>query len=190
MPLSLSPARKHIHKRSIQLDGYEREDGLWDIEGHLTDVKSYSFKNKFRGELKPNEYIHDMWIRLTLDDDLTICDIETRIDDSPYKICPRVSENYKELKGLKIGIGWRRSIKQKVGSKLGCTHLTELLAPLATVAIQTIMPLVASRKNQKNITENSGKDKAKKPMLLNTCYNWSSDGDYIKENKPEFYTGQ
>ena len=51
MPLSTPTEREHLHSRQIGLMGYRRNDGLWDIEGHLTDVKTYGFKNEFRGEI-------------------------------------------------------------------------------------------------------------------------------------------
>ena len=38
MPLPSPAPRTHIHARTVRLDGYRRADGLWDIEGHLTDV--------------------------------------------------------------------------------------------------------------------------------------------------------
>jgi len=53
MPLSASTGRKKIHRRSIECHGYQRDDGLWDIEGHLTDTKTYTFKNRDRGDISP-----------------------------------------------------------------------------------------------------------------------------------------
>ncbi len=66
--MSLSPAfpRDPVHQRRIECRGYRRDDGLWDVEGHLTDAKSYPFANSFRGEIAPGEPIHDMWLRVTL----------------------------------------------------------------------------------------------------------------------------
>ena len=49
MPLSASAERKPIHARQIDCRGYQREDGLWDIEAHLTDVKSYEIESYWRG---------------------------------------------------------------------------------------------------------------------------------------------
>ena len=45
MPLSQAAPRKHLHTRAITVQGYARDDGLWDIEGHMTDNKSYTFTN-------------------------------------------------------------------------------------------------------------------------------------------------
>ena len=43
MPLSAAADREHIHTRNVECRGYRRTDGLWDVEGHLTDVKAYPF---------------------------------------------------------------------------------------------------------------------------------------------------
>jgi hypothetical protein len=40
---SAPAARKLEHLRDISLRGYLREDGLVDIEAHLTDTKTYGF---------------------------------------------------------------------------------------------------------------------------------------------------
>lgn len=46
MPLSTAAARKPLHHRAISARGYKRDDGLFEVEGHLLDTKSYSFKLK------------------------------------------------------------------------------------------------------------------------------------------------
>jgi hypothetical protein len=45
--------------------GYQREDGMWDIEGHLRDIKGYAFESEWRGKVEEGTPVHDMWIRLT-----------------------------------------------------------------------------------------------------------------------------
>ncbi len=46
MPLSDPAPRKPLHKRANECRGYRRDDGLWDIEAHMTDTKSYVFANR------------------------------------------------------------------------------------------------------------------------------------------------
>ena len=72
MPLSPPAERQHIHTRRVTCQGFRRADGLWDIEGHITDVKTYPFANDYRGTIEPGDPIHDMWIRLTLDDSFEV----------------------------------------------------------------------------------------------------------------------
>ncbi len=41
MQLSNASKRKHIHTRRIECLGYERDDGLWDIEGPEGKFQKY-----------------------------------------------------------------------------------------------------------------------------------------------------
>ena len=44
MPLSLPAVpRQPLHRRTISIRGYKREDGLFDVEGHLHDTKDFDF---------------------------------------------------------------------------------------------------------------------------------------------------
>ena len=121
-PLSAPPERKHLHTRHYEFQGYQRTDGLWDIEGRMTDTKTYSFSNQWRGEIKAGEPIHDMWIRLTLDDELVVRDIEAKTAGSPFQICSAITPAYGAMKGLKIGKGWNKKKKEQFGGSHGCTH--------------------------------------------------------------------
>jgi hypothetical protein len=176
MPLPESKPRTLRHTRRIELNGYEREDGLWDIEAHLVDTKAYEFRNHFRGPLTPGEPIHDLWLRLTVDDGFTIRAVEACTDYAPFPSCPEVAPNYQALVGMRIGSGWTDQVRQKMGLTGGCTHLFELLRPLATVAIQTIMPL---RKRDP--------EPGKRPRLLDTCYGWRAEGEAIREVHPAWH---
>jgi len=188
MPLSQPAARKHLHTRSITCDGYEREDGLWDIEARMEDIKHYDFSNKFRGEIEAGVPFHEMYIRLTLDDDLEVKDVEAQMDHVPFATCPHIAVDYRKLIGVKIGIGWRRAIKTRLGGTLGCTHLSELLPVLATVAIQTMMPVIMKRRRE--AAEAKGEESAKnRSPMIDSCHSWASDGPNVKEFAPDFYTG-
>lgn len=186
MPLPDSSPRKHVHTRAISYRGFERDDGLWDIEAHMTDTKTYAFRNNWRGEVAIGEPLHEMLLRVTIDDSFTIRDIFAATDNSPFSMCPDIAPNYKSLVGIKMGAGWRKAIRQKVGGVQGCTHLTELLFPMATVAMQTIWPLLRHRMNKAD----SAIDKSdKRPMVLDTCHAWSTDSPVVQMNAPQYYTG-
>ncbi len=187
MPLPEPAPRKQLHTRAIEYRGYERDDGLWDIEAHMTDKKTYAFKNNWRGEIKVGEALHEMRLRVTIDDDFVIQDVEAATDNSPFQMCPSITPVYKSLVGIKMGLGWRKAIRMKVGGVEGCTHLTELLFPMATVAMQTIWPLQRNKKKQAQ-SEETKTDK--RPLVLNTCHAWSTDSTVVKENAPKYYTGK
>lgn len=139
MPLSSPTTRELTHTRVVTCLGFKRSDQLWDIEGRILDTKPYRFRNKDRGgHIEAGEALHDMSIRLTIDLDLNVVDVEAAIDNSPYNYCKSVTSVAKNLIGLKIAPGWTAKSKVAMGQNSGCTHLTELLGPIATTAIQTI----------------------------------------------------
>lgn len=180
MPLSAPADRELLHNRDIRCAGFKRADGKWDIEGRLTDSKTYDFPNEWRGRIRPGEGLHDMWIRLTVDDGLLIHAVEAATDGSPFSMCGDITPNFRRLEGERIGPGWRKLIRQKVGGTEGCTHINELLGVLATVAYQTVF---ASR--GKKWARNAGD----KPAFIDTCHAWASDGDVVRHFYPKHYTG-
>lgn len=108
MPLSPSVVRTPVHTRRIECTSYQRADGLYDIEGHLSDVKSYPFKNEYRGEVRPGEPIHDMWLRLTVDDDMVVRDVEAKTIPAPMRFVRRSIRRSRRSKGSRsdrAGIG-------------------------------------------------------------------------------------
>jgi hypothetical protein len=63
----------------------------------------------------------------------------------------------------------------------GCTHLVELLGPVATTAFQSVYAERAKR--------DSARPKNSKPGLVDTCHAYAADGPIVRERWPEFYTG-
>ena len=128
MPLPApSTERKLHHTRTITCLGYQRADGLWDIDGWLTDVKTAGYPNPDRGEIPAGEPLHGMGIRLTIDATLTIRYAVAVTDFSPFRICPEVTPNFAKLAGLRLTTGYNRAARAVVGGTAGCTHLVELL---------------------------------------------------------------
>ena len=133
------PARRDLkHNRTIEGKGYKREDGLWDIEVFLIDSKTYSFNNMHREYISAGEPLHDMALRLTLDDKRQIIDIEAEINASPYNICPQAVKNCQKLKGEYVVTGFNRKVIKALGGEKGCRHITDLLAYAGTIAYQTL----------------------------------------------------
>jgi hypothetical protein len=176
MPLPPPVAREPIHNRTITCQGYRRADGLWDIEGRLVDTKSYAFANTWRSEVLPGEPIHEMLVRLTVDNDFVVVAVETASDNTPHQACGDILPNFQRLVGLRIGPGWSRRIKELTGGVQGCAHHVELIGVLATVAFQTIGPLLARERKE------SGQDEkvAAAPFLLNSCHIWREGGEWAK----------
>lgn len=191
MPLSPAVPREPIHARNIECRGYRRADGLWDIEGRLTDVKTYAFDTQWRGEVQPGEPIHDMWIRLTVDDGFVIRGVEAVTDRSPFPVCPAVTPNFRRLEGLGIRSGFLAKVRELLGGTEGCTHLVDLVGRLGTVAFQTIHPYRERLRRLRGEPAQEAASRAgRRPPLLDTCHAFASDGEVVKRQWPDFYTGR
>ncbi|HWE73437.1 MAG TPA: DUF2889 domain-containing protein [Stellaceae bacterium] len=181
MPLSAATPRAPIHARRIEMQGYLRQDGLWDIEGRLTDGKSYSFKNDYRGEVKVGDFIHEMWLRLVVDDGLTIVAVEAATDNSPFGVCPAILPEFQKLVGLKIAKGFNGKVFELFGGVHGCTHHVELIGRLATVAFQTIFPY----RNRMSDRTGEPVQSNRRMRLLNTCHAFAETGELAQRIWPD-----
>ena len=196
MPLSPPVGRQHLHTRRVTCQGFFREDGLWDIEGRITDEKTYEHASEWRGAIKPGDFVHDMSIHLTLDHKFTIVDVEAVTDKSPYRICGDVAPDFKKLIGLRIGGGFHREVRARLGSVHGCTHIVELLGPVATTAFQTVSSGKARELDRAHRAKQGHPPKPeaapkprRKPYVIDTCHAWAADGPVVKRFAPDFYTG-
>ena len=177
MPLPLPPvARQPLHHRNISMRGYRRDDGLFDIEGHLHDSKDVDFKVA-SGMRYAGDSIHSMWLRITLDTTLTIVDVAASTDAMPYPgVCNEVTPDYRKLIGLAIRPGFTNQVRNRLGGIHGCTHLTELVGSLATTAFQTIA--------------GQGMQPAgSKPFQLDRCHALRTDGPAVARFYPQWYRG-
>jgi hypothetical protein len=192
MPLTPPAARKKLHTRTIAIEGYERADGLFDVEAHLTDVKTYGFDNEERGFLPPGQPLHDMWVRLTFDERLTIVAAEAVTDAGPYGLCGNGAASYANLVGLRIRPGFLKEANSRMAGPAGCTHLREMLQEIATTALQTMWPVRARREAAARAAGGETgrmQDADGSARLLNTCRAYASDGPVVQRRWPHLYTG-
>jgi hypothetical protein len=151
-----------------------------DIEGHLIDTKPFDIPNTDRGgQIRTGESLHEMRVRLTLDRDLQIIDAEAVTDWAPYNHCQGASHSFPNLIGEKIGPGWNRRIRSILGGINGCTHITELLAQVATTAYQSL--------NSLQQPGHPKTDKDGKPLILDTCHSLAGDSQVVAREWPRFY---
>jgi hypothetical protein len=187
MPLPPAAPREHLHTRRIETRGYRREDDLWDIEGTLVDTKTYAFWSHAHGDMAAGQPVHDMTIRLTIDDELVIHEAVGCMDHTPYPICGNAAFNVEDLKGLKIGPGWTRRAHKLMGGRRGCTHLFELLRPIATTCFQTMS---GSRFREDKEHNTKPTNVGKRPCFIDSCNAFAADGDIVKDFWPQFYEGR
>jgi hypothetical protein len=181
--------RELLHKRDFAFEGYKRADGHYDIEGRMTDRKTYAFPNDFRGEITADEPLHDMRIRVTIDEEFQILDVIAETAAGPFEICPAITPVFASLKGARIGRGWSALLKEKFGGVAGCTHHVELLRTLATVAFQTIYGEQQRRRRAQPAAtpRESTPAKKKRPAFIDTCHALAADGEVVKQSWPDFY---
>lgn len=181
MPLPAAVDREQLHLRSIELRGYRRADGLFDIEGRITDVKSHPLHTPGNdAPLPAGVPIHDMSVRLVIDEELRIIDVIAVTDAGPYGDCPAAAGALATLRGAQIGRGWTTKVKALIGPE-SCTHLVELLIPMATVAYQTLAPERFARVDTL--------DAAGRPTKIDSCYAYASQRELVLKRWPAQYTG-
>ncbi|WP_250527317.1 DUF2889 domain-containing protein [Caballeronia sp. GAWG2-1] len=174
MPLDVLPVgRQRVHARQMLIEGFQREDGLWDVEGSLTDTKDHdlSLHSCVR---KAGDAIHCMRLRWTLDLSLTILAVDVAMDAQPYAgVCDEIRKQYKKLVGLRVGAGFRRAVGELFRGINGCSHVTELVGAMAAGSIQTLAPFI----NRNSET---------RPLQIGGCHAWAEDGPLVREHYPQW----
>lgn len=167
-------AREHVHSRAVSLRGYRRADGLFDIEGHLQDVRPQDVELP-NGLLRGGEPVHDMWLRLTVDAEANIMAAVASTDAAPFgRGCAAITPDYGKLVGLRIGPGFRSKVSSLFGGLAGCTHMTELLLAMGTGTIQTLAGNVPRPDNVK-------------PFSLDGCHALDTSGPTVARFHPRWY---
>ena len=164
-----------MHTRRVEYRGFQRDDGLWDIEGELLDAKPMAFGIEGEREWAPHEPIHHMSIRVTVDDAMVIRAVDVAMDARPHEPCPQAMPPMQGLVGETLGRGWRKTIERHLGGTVGCTHLRELLFNLATAAFQTRSDAFAPPSD------------GSPPLHLGQCTAWAFDGPVVQKVYPMFF---
>ena len=186
MPLPpATSGRKLKHTRSVTIDIYYRDDGLWDIDARLTDVKTHEITLTC-GKLPANQPIHDLLLRLTVDSQSNVVDAVAVSNAVPFaSFCDTIAPAYKKLIGLNLMQGFRQGIRDRLSGVNGCTHLNELAAILPTAAIQTLS--FGDVGNRKKPVGSSPDDK---PFELDSCHALRTDGPAVAIYYPRWATGK
>ena len=180
MPLSSPAARERLHRRGVSYEGFRRDDGLFDIEAHITDHKDRDYKLAM-GTRSKDIPVHNMWARVTIDRRFEVIDIEAVTDEMPYPgQCNRIGPEYKKLIGSNLLKGFRKSIADNMGGVKGCTHLSELLGYLPTAAVQTF----AGIKNEADSVD------GKKPFQLDSCHALATNTETVRMYYPKWFVAE
>jgi hypothetical protein len=178
MPLPSHSEREELHHRTISMKVFRRTDGLYDVEAHLVDTKPFPFERVNQpAPLPPGQPLHDLWLRLVVDDQATVRAVEAASDTTPFDICPQAGASLSVLVGERIGRGWSKVVRERLPRIDNCTHLAELLLPLATTALmglRGVRPLTVRF------------PPGERPSQLDSCYAWSAEREMVGQVWPQY----
>ena len=180
MPQPIVPAaRRRSHTRQIVLEGYKRDDGLWDIEARLTDRKDHDYT--LASGLRPKgEAVHDMQVCVTIDAKFNIVAARADFLALPYAGCSAIAPDYGKIVGLNLLRGFRRQVGDLFATVRGCSHVTELLSSLPTAAIQTF----AGEMRDTDLGAGG------KPPQLDRCHALETTSDTVRRYYPRWYRAE
>lgn len=182
--MTLPPPAERVlaHTRTTRFHGYERNDGLWDIEAEMIDNKPFAFDLSKDRQLQADEPVHHMCIRVTIDNQLVIHDIATSMQAYPHAPCISADQHMRKMVGCVMGKGWRKSIDTHLGGIAGCTHMRELLYNMATVAFQTLAPKALAY-----YRDAPANPKRPPPPHLGGCMTWDFKGPTVQALYPVYF---
>lgn len=181
LPTAL-PNRQLRHRRSIEVEVFARGNGLWEVDAHLTDVRSRPalLAGQVRAAGTP---IHEMLLRLVVDESFNILEAGSQTAWMPYPgHCDRAiagEDDYAQLAGLNLMQGFRQAVRERLGGVLGCTHLTELTQVLPTAVVQAFAGDVINTREDSPVGE--------QPFQIDRCRALRSDGEAVRTYYPRWH---
>ncbi len=178
--------RTPMHTRTVRVDAYRRDDGHWDLEAELVDVKPHDVPLQ-SGVRKGGDAMHEMRLRVTVDADFNVVDAIAVSDSVPYPgYCEAIVGDYGKLVGLNLVRGFRAGLRERLGERDGCTHLTELAQSLPTAAVQAF---AGDRRRQQEM-EHQANGHGRRPFQIDRCHALRSDGAAVKLYYPAWFRNE
>ena len=183
-PENANKSRRLMHTRSITCEGFLRDDGLWEVEAWLRDTKPFPQPaSSFRDELKPGDPVHDIGLRIAIDETMTIHEAQAMMRGTPYTTCIDVEPILARLVGERIGPGWREAVRRKIARLETCTHLMELLGPAVATLYKTMSH---GKKPDGRDSLEEQQNSGKRPFFIGGCHSWRTDGPIVAAMFPQF----
>lgn len=172
--------REELHFRRIDMRGWRRSDGLFEVEGRVIDQKPGDFVPWRGGKfVAAGEPVHNLGVRLVFDSNLEVREVSTFTEAAPYPMCPEGGRALQALVGLRMVGGWNKQVRTLLAGAASCTHLMELLTPMATVAHQSIGQVLQARPERV--------DKTGRPIKIDSCYAYGAERELVRRHWPEFH---
>ncbi len=174
--------REELHFRRIDMRGWRRADGLYEVEGQVTDRKPHDFPAADGIKvILANEPIHNMGVRLVFDEHMLVHEVSAFITSAPFDECLTATGTLQVLKGLRLFGGWGKEVRRRLAGAKSCTHLMEILIPVASTAYQS---LTMARRGRPEVLAADGK-----PLKADSCYDYAADRAVVMRRWPDYYTG-
>jgi hypothetical protein len=176
---SAAPERQLKHRRSIEVNIYARGDGLWEVDAEICDIKTHA--TPLAGGRRPaGEPIHDMLLRIVIDERFNVVDAGSQTRAMPYPgHCDDLDDVYRQLIGLNLMQGFRRDVNQRLRGVIGCTHLTELTQVLPTAVFQAFAgEVIDTREDSASSTP---------PPQIDRCHALRRDGPVVQMFYPRWH---
>jgi hypothetical protein len=172
--------RTELHHRRIDLRFFQRSDALFEIEGQLIDRKTHPFRRLLQDADTPaGTALHDIVVRLVIDESMLVHEASATLAASPFELCRGATDTLAPLKGLRIGAGWNKRVRELLGGAASCTHIVELLGPMATTAFQGLAPQRLARLTQQGNDEHRSK--------VDSCYSYASHREVVARLWPDLH---
>ena len=166
-----------MHVRTLRYEGFKRDDGAYEIEARIVDVKDDDYLLA-SGLRRGGDPVHDMSVRITYTPDYTITAVEACSDWVPYfGGCDTIGPAYGRLVGVSLMQGFRNALRERLGGIEGCTHISELLSGLPTVAVQ-----IRAGEVRENEDVNGNR-----PFQLDRCHALATTAETVRTYYPRWY---
>lgn len=179
-----APTRQLKHRRSIDVQIYARDDGLWEVDARLVDTKTHDLPMA-AGVRPAGTPLHEMLLRLVIDARFQVLAAGAQTLWMPYPgqcdayDLPDGSDIYARLVGLNLLKGFRAAVRSRLGGDQGCTHLTELCQVLPSAVIQAFAGDVLDTRE--------GSADGTPPFQIDRCHALRSSGDAVRLHHPKWY---
>lgn len=175
----MTVGRQQIHMRQVELIAFLRDDGLWDLEVTLKDRKTRTFLGG-AGDNCAGTAIHDLTLSLTVDRHGAVRAAAALMRAVPFVgSCPAAADAYQLLVGLNLFEDFRTRLRERIGPRDGCSHLSEMALLLPTLAVQSFAGVVYPVRDDGTQT--------KQPPALDRCRGLRTDGEAVRQYFPRWH---
>lgn len=173
--------REELHHRQIDLRFYRLDNGRYEVVGRLIDTKRQPFRRQLaEADTPPGTPIHDIAVHLVVDEEMLVHEAFASMDATPFTICPGATGTLAPLVGLSMRKGWNRQVRELLGGAASCTHIVELLGPMATTAFQGLAPARLARINLPG-------SEAQRQAKVDSCYAYAAEREVVARLWPHLH---